>query len=111
VAVFPGVAICLLSVVIGAQVSMKTLALKQQHVGVPTVSVQIPRSGNGVGSVSLSWPVGSCVTVNVTLATTSCLESVALNGSADGLAQGLGLTKNVGSVQGLIVFIFNTLVC
>jgi hypothetical protein len=87
---------------------MNTREEKQQHVGVPTVSCQIPRCGCGVGSVSWSWPVGSSMTGTLMLAIASERDSVAVNGAgvlAELGAQGLGLMRNVGSVQGLMVFI------
>jgi hypothetical protein len=87
---------------------MNTRAEKQQHVGVPTVSCQIPRCGCGVGSVSWSWPVGSRAVGTLMLATASERDSRAVNGAgvlAELGAQGLGLMRNVGSVQGLMVFI------
>jgi hypothetical protein len=87
---------------------MNTRAEKQQHVGVPTVSCQIPRCGCGAGSVSWSWPEGSSTAGTLTLATASERDSRAVNGAgvlAELGAQGLGLMRNVGSVQGLRVFI------
>ena len=86
---------------------MKIRSEVQLHVGVPIDRCQIPRAGNGVGTVTRSCPVGKSLVVSVIVGR-SCLESTARNVGLvkDELGeQGLGLTKKDGSVQ-FRVFIF-----
>lgn len=102
------VALCLCAVVIGAQVSMNTRSEVQLQVGVPTVSFQIPRVGNGVGIVTCSCPVGSSAAARLT-AGRSWRDSLAVNTGGVALElgeQGLGLSRKDGEVQGFIVFIY-----
>lgn len=92
---------------------MNTRLLKQQHVGVPTVSCQMPRVGNGAGTVTLSWPDGSSAVVKLTVGK-SCRDRRAVNTAGVVLelgAHGLGLNRNVASVQGLMVFIIRSIPC
>ena len=100
------VGVCVGTLAMGEQVSMNTRSEVQQQVGVPTDNCQIPRVGNGVGIVTCSCPLGSSAVVSCTVGR-SCLDSRAVNVGLveDELgAQGLGFSKNVGLVQGWIVF-------
>ena len=94
-------AVCVGTVVMGAQVSIKTFSEVQLHVGVPIDRCQIPRAGNGVGTVTRSCPVGRSTVVSVIVGRQG-LESTALNVGLVALElgeQGLGLTKKDGLVQ------------
>ena len=80
---------------------MKIRSEVQQHVGVPIDKCQIPRAGNGVGTVTRSCPVDRRVAVRFTVGR-SCRDRRAVNAAGVALElgeQGLGLTKKDGSVQ------------
>jgi hypothetical protein len=66
-----------------------------------------------VGTVICNCPVGSTATVSVTLATTSCRESVALNTlgvpAGEVSPQGAGFIRKLGDVHGFICNMINTL--
>jgi hypothetical protein len=105
------VAVCVGTLAIGVHVSMYTLAEKHEQVGVPTLSCQMPRVGNGVGIVTRSWPEGRSAAVSCTVGR-SGRDSVALNAGLVGLelgAQGLGLSKKLGLVHGDMVIMASVL--
>jgi hypothetical protein len=86
---------------------MKTLALWQQHVGVPILRLHIPRSGGVAGMLTCSLPLGSSVVVR-SMDVLSGLDSVALNGGDVVVLAGKhGLGSNSSGVgsQGFIVII------